>query len=475
MNQNKGQKETTNEEVRKSVYIDELLRVFPKDRATTNPVTLEHHSKDESYHTPSLPDIVVYPISAQEVSEVMKIARKEKVPVIPFGLGTSLEGHVIPYSGGISLDFTLMAHIISISPEDFTVRVQPGVTRSQLNKELKKYGLFFSVDPGADATLGGMAATNASGTTSVRYGIMRDQVKDIEVVLADGTIMHTGNAAIKSSSGYNLNGLFIGSEGTLGSFTELTLKVYGIPETTVAARASFNSVEQAVRAVVDILSAGIQIARIELVDAESMERVNGFSDTDYPTQPTLFMEFHGNQAGLAQDVEFAETIMSGVDCQEFQFEKDTRSRNKLWEARHNVAYAYIHSSPGKEMMITDVCLPLSELAAGIKHATEKIDAYHLEGGIVGHVGDGNYHVLLMINPSDKVETAAADKFNREIVEYAIQRGGSCTGEHGVGVGKMKYQSLEHGNAIQVMKALKQALDPQNILNPGKIFTIDKVE
>src|SRR5690625_7341258 len=457
------------------MLLKELQQILGTKRATANDTILRQHSQDASYHTPVLPDIVVFPETTKEVQQIVQIANELKVPITPFGVGSSLEGHSIPINGGISIDFSLMNKIIDIQPNNFLVKVQPGVTRTQLNEALKKYGLFFSVDPGADATLGGMAATNASGTTSVKYGVMRDQVRNLQVVIPSGNIIETGNLATKSSSGYHLNGLFIGSEGTLGSFTELTLKVYGIPETTVAARASFNSVEQAVRAVVDILSAGIQIARIELVDEQAMERVNGFSDTDYPTQPTLFMECHGNQAGLAQDVEFAETIMSGVDCQEFQFEKDTRSRNKLWEARHNVAYAYIHSSPGKEMMITDVCLPLSELAAGIKHATEKIDAYHLEGGIVGHVGDGNYHVLLMINPSDKVETAAADKFNREIVEYAIQRGGSCTGEHGVGVGKMKYQSLEHGNAIQVMKALKQALDPQNILNPGKIFTIDKVE
>ena len=274
-------------------FIDELKALLPEDRVTSNQVVLERHGRDESYHTPSLPDIVVFPISAEEVSQVMIIASKHEIPVTPFGLGTSLEGHVIPYHGGISLDLSLMDRIVEVYPNDFLVKVQPGVTRTKLNNELKKHGLFFTVDPGADATLGGMAATNASGTTSVRYGVMRDQVRDLEVVLADGTIMHTGNLAGKSSSGYNLNGLFVGSEGTLGCFTELTLQVHGIPESIVAARASFQSIDDAVQGVVDILSAGIQMARIELVDEESMRRVNEYSETDYDELPTLFMEFHG--------------------------------------------------------------------------------------------------------------------------------------------------------------------------------------
>ncbi len=454
-------------------YLDELKAIFPKDRVTANQVVLERHGKDESYHTPHLPDIVVFPTSAEEVRAVMKIASVHEIPVIPFGLGTSLEGHIIPYEGGISLDMSLMDEIIEIMPNDFLVKVQPGVTRSKLNNELKKHGLFFTVDPGADATLGGMAATNASGTTSVRYGIMRDQVKDLEVVLADGTIMHTGNLAGKSSSGYNLNGLFVGSEGTLGCFTELTLRVHGIPETIVAARASFHSIDDAVQGVVNILSAGIQMARIELVDEESMKRINEFSETDYAELPTLFMEFHGNQAGLAQDVEFAEALLADLNCQELKFEKDNRARNKLWDARHNLAYAYIHNSPGKKMMVTDVCLPMSELAGGIKHARQLIEKYGFEGGLLGHVGDGNYHALLMLDLDDKTEVENAERFNKDIVEYALHRGGSCTGEHGVGVGKMKFQEKEHGEAYPVMQALKQTLDPKNILNPGKVIKIKK--
>lgn len=446
-----------------------LQEIFPSDRVTTNPNTLEHHSKDESYHTPSLPDVVVYPENTEEVSEVMKIASRYEVPVVPFGLGTSLEGHAIPYEGGISLDFTLMDKVLEVMPNDFLVKVQPGVTRSKLNEELKKHGLFFTVDPGADATLGGMAATNASGTTSVRYGIMQDQVRDLEVVTADGTIMHTGSLAAKSSSGYHLNGLFVGSEGTLGCFTELTLRVHGIPEAIVAARASFKTIDKAVQGVVDILSAGIPIARMELVDADSIKLVNKTNETDYPVHPTLFMEFHGNQAGLEQDMAFAEEIMSYLGCQEFHFDKDTKSRNQLWEARHNMAYSYIHNAPGKKMMVTDVVLPISELAGGIEQAIELIDKYKLEGGIVGHVGDGNYHTILMIDLDDAAEVKAAEAFNREIVEYALEKGGSCTGEHGVGLGKMRYQAKEHGESLEVMRTIKRALDPKNILNPGKII------
>ena len=454
-------------------YLDELRNFLSSERVSTNDVILDQHSKDESYHKPSLPDAVVFPKSTVEVSEIMKIATNYKVPIIPFGLGTSLEGHVIPYNGGISVDFSLMDAIIEVLPNDFLVKVQPGVTRSKLNQELKKHGLFFSVDPGADATLGGMAATNASGTTSVRYGVMRDQVRDMEVVLANGTIMHTGSLAVKSSSGYNLNGLFVGSEGTLGCFTELTLQVYGIPEMTVAARASFKTIEQAVEAVVGVLSAGIQVARIELVDQQSIAHVNAYSGTEYLVAPTLFLEFHGNEAGLMQDVEFAKEILSESHCDDFKFEKDTQSRNLLWDARHNLAYAVMRANPGKKLMVTDVCLPISELANGIESAKEAMVTYGLQGGgIVGHVGDGNYHVLLMIDVDDVDEMTRAENFNRHIVEFALNKGGSCTGEHGVGVGKMKYQTLEHGNSLQVMQALKKTLDPNNILNPGKLFQLD---
>ncbi|MFC4714251.1 FAD-binding oxidoreductase [Planococcus dechangensis] len=445
------------------------------EQITINETIKELHGKDESYHQMELPDIVVFPETTQQVSAIMKVSQQYKVPVVPFGLGSSLEGHVIPKSGGITVDFSLMSKVLDIDAEDFLVTVQPGVTRTQLNKELKKHGLFFTVDPGADATLGGMAATNASGTTSVKYGVMRDQVRDLEVVMADGTVIHTGNKAAKSSSGLHLNGLFVGSEGTLGCFTEMTLRVYGIPEFITAARASFASVKDAVEAVVSILQAGIPIARVELVDEQSMKQVNLYNETAYLEKPTLFLEFHGNEAGLKQDVEFMEEIVQGHACEEIAFETDTAARNQLWEARHTLAYAYIHGYPGKKLMVTDVCLPISELAGAVNHARENLQALGLPGGIVGHVGDGNFHALIMMDMNDEGEVAKAQEFNERIVVYALERGGTCTGEHGVGIGKQKYQKQEHGAALDVMEKIKAALDPQNLLNPGKNIQVDNKE
>jgi D-lactate dehydrogenase (cytochrome) len=418
-----------------------------------------------------MPDVVVFPESEQEVSDIMKLATKHKTPVISYGLGTSLEGNVIPYNNGIMIDFSLMNKVLEVKADDFLVKVQPGVTRTQLEKELKKYGLFFSVDPGADATLGGMAATNASGTTSVKYGIMRDNVRDMQVVLADGTMIHTGSLAQKSSSGYHLNGLFVGSEGTLGCFTELTLKVKGIPENSMAGRASFSTVEEAVNAVISVLQAGIPVARVELVDEASMVQINKFSETDYKEVPTLFLEFHGNEAGLNQDVEFTKEILYDHDCKDLAFESDTAARNKLWEARHNAAYAYLHGNPGKKQMVTDVCLPISELAGAIKDARDAVESSGLTGGIVGHVGDGNYHILLMVDVDNPADIEKANQVNERIVTYALARGGTCTGEHGVGVGKQKYQKQEHGEALAVMQKIKKALDPDDILNPGKVIDL----
>lgn len=449
--------------------LTDLRTLLSDEQATINPTVLAQHSRDESYHTPHLPDAVVFPRDKEDVSKIMKFASTHQIPVIPFGLGTSLEGHVIPYRGGISIDFQYMNQIIEVRPDDLLVRVQPGVTRSQLNKELKNHGLFFSVDPGADATLGGMAATNASGTTAVRYGVMRDQVRDLEVVVADGRIIRTGGLSAKSSAGYHLTGLFVGSEGTLGVFTELTLRVYGIPEMIMAARATFPTVKNAVDAAVSIISSGIPVARIELVDALSIRQVNVHSKTDYPEMPTLFLEFHGNAEGLKSDVESTKQLGMDHGCHGFEFETDSKARAKLWEARHNLAYAYIHGSPGKKMMVTDVCVPLTELTGAVDHSRRMLDELAMDGGILGHIGDGNYHVLLMIDAKDPVDMQRAETINARIVEYALSRGGTCTGEHGVGIGKVKYLGQEHGEALNVMETIKQSLDPKGILNPGKIF------
>lgn len=450
--------------------IAELKELFNDNQVTTNETILELHSKDESYHTPSLPDVVVFPENTDEVCKIMKIADKYQIPVYPFGLGSSLEGHVIPYEHGITIDFSSMSKVLEVKEKDFLVKVQPGVTRDQINQELKKFGLFFPVDPGANASLGGMAATNASGTLSVKYGTMRDNVRDMEVVLADGTIIHTGGQAAKSSSGYHLNGIFVGSEGTLGCITELTLNVFGLPENMTAARASFKTVDKAVEAVVAVLQAGIPIARIEIMDEISMKQANKFSDTNYKEVPTIFLEFHGNEAGLEQDVEFTKEIVGDYNCLEILFETDTAARNKLWDARHNLAYAFIHDYPGRKMMVTDVCLPISELAGAIHHAREVVNRFGLPGGITGHVGDGNYHIILMINMNDQNEVQQAKALNEEIVDYALSRGGTSTGEHGVGIGKQKYQQREHGAALLLMEQIKNVFDPKNILNPNKIFS-----
>ncbi|MCA0982905.1 FAD-binding protein [Halobacillus yeomjeoni] len=449
--------------------IEELKEFLRSDQISTNETILERHSKDESYHRNSFPDLVVFPETTQEVSGIVQIADRTETPIIPFGLGTSLEGHVIPYDKGMTIDFSMMDQILEIKENDFLVKVQPGVTRSQLNKALKKYGLFFSVDPGADATLGGMASTNASGTTSVKYGVMKDQVHDLQIVHPDGEVIHTGNSARKSSSGYDLNRLYVGSEGTLGCITELTLRVYGIPEHIMAARATFSSLNDAVNAVVAILQSGLSIARVELVDEDSIRQVNRFSETNFSEKTSLFLEFHGNEAGLKSDLSFMEDIVKDHNCEDLQYEHDHASRNKLWEARHNLAYAYVHGFPGRKLMVTDVCVPISQLGSAISYGRELMEKCRLTGGILGHVGDGNYHALLMIDMQDKDEVKRAEDFNEWIVKDALQRGGTSTGEHGVGFGKMKYQEQEHGAALEVMKKIKSSLDPKGIMNPNKIF------
>ncbi len=453
-----------------TILID-LKELIGKERVTKNETIISGHSHDESYHEPNEPEVVVFPTSTSEVANIMKYAHEHKVPVTPYGLGTSLEGHAIPVNGGITMDLSQMNNILEIREGDFLVTVEPGVTRSQLNKELKKHGLFFSVDPGADATLGGMAATNASGTTSVRYGIMRDQVRDMEVVLADGTIIHTGSLAAKSSSGYHLNGLFVGSEGTLGIITKLTLRLFGIPEAIMSARATFPTIHKAVNAVTSILSAGIPIARVELVDERSVQEVNKYFQLTYEESPTLFLEFHGNEPGLKQDVEFTQEIVTEHSCSQFLFESGSKERQQLWDVRHNLAYAFIHGAPGRKLMVTDVCVPMSELADAIMDGKAALEHSQIDGTIVGHVGDGNYHILMMLDLNNEEEIQKANKVNERIVKFALERGGTCTGEHGVGFGKGKFQKLEHGQAFDVMKQIKVALDPLGILNPGKIFTL----
>lgn len=446
-----------------------LRDILPTEQLSDNSTILEHHSKDESYHLPVKPDIVVFPKSKIEISEIMKIAHKYQIPVVPFGAGSSLEGHPIPVLGGISMDFQLMNNIIEIRQNDLLVKVQPGVTRKQLNKVLKKYGLFFPVDPGADATIGGMTSTNASGTTTVKYGAMKDVVRGLEVVLANGEIANIGGLAAKSSSGYNLTPLFVGSEGTLGVFTEITLKVFGIPEATLACRAVFHTVDNAIKAANAMVSAGIPIARVELVDARSIKQVNIHNETMYHEQPTLFMEFHGNEQGIKADVAFAQDLAELEGCTQFEYETDSKKKAQLWEARHSLAYAFKHSFPEKRNMSTDVCVPFSKLPDAISHASSLLESYGMVGGVLGHVGDGNFHALIMFNPNDQVEVEKAHSINQKIVEYAIDCGGTATGEHGIGLGKIDYLYKEHVSSIHLMKMIKDQFDPLGILNPGKMF------
>lgn len=450
--------------------IEELRKIIPDHkRVTNNQTILEQHSQDVTYHQPHLPDVVVFPKNKEEVSQVVTFAYKNNKPIVPFGVGSSVEGHIIPLRGGISLDMSLMDQIIEIRPEDFVVKVQPGVTREQLNEKLKSYGLFFPVDPGANASLGGMVATNASGTNAVRYGTMKNQVLGLEIVLADGKMIKTGGISTKSSAGYHLTNLFIGTEGTLGIFTEIVLRLYGIPEKTASAKATFSDIETASEAAVIVINAGLSIGRIELVDEHTISAVNSYKGTDFIEKPTLFIEFSGMEHWVEKDVVFGQSLIEDVGCLDFSFESDSLKKAELWEARHQAVFAVQAMSPGKKPMSTDVCVPISVLPEAIKHARKTISNNGIEGAIFGHVGDGNYHAVFMVDPESDEEIKRAEKINHEIVQFAIENGGTCTGEHGIGVGKIKYLQEEHESAYQYMKVIKETFDPKNILNPGKIF------
>ena len=453
-----------------NVFEDLCVLIGP-EKTSINETILNQHSGDESHHPKMKPDAVVFPESAADVAKIVTYANAHRVPVIPFGAGSGLEGQVIPVNKGISINFERMNRILELRPDDLIVKVQPGITRLQLNEELQKHGLFFPVDPGADASIGGMAATNASGTLAVRYGVMRDQILDLEVVLADGRLIRTGSMAKKSSSGYHLNGLFVGSEGTLGVFTEITLKLHGIPEHITSARCSFPTVRNCVNAAVSILAAGIPIARVELVDARSIKQVNHFNGTDYPEAPSLFLEFHGNKAGNEEDIRFVQSIFGEAGCDSFVFETDSLKRADLWKARHELHYAFHHGNPKLSILGTDVCVPISKLPEIVEFARNQLDVYGLDGGVIGHVGDGNFHTVIMYDPNDALQVKRTNQLNDEIVDYALRVGGTCTGEHGVGIGKQKFQRKEHGEAINIMVGVKNMLDPNHILNPGKVLPI----
>ena len=454
-----------------------LSNVIPEtDRIVTGGEEVERHAGGFfTYHAPHAPDAVVFPKDREEVVELLRFADENGVPVVPFGAGSSLEGHTIPVEGGISLDFRLMEEVLDLRPDDFVVRVQPGVTRERLNAALKEYGLFFPVDPGWDASLGGMTATNASGTNAVRHGAMRERVLGLEVVLAGGRTMRTGGMSMKSSAGYNLTALFVGSEGTLGVFTEITLKLETIPEHILAARVSFPDIERAGRAAVEMVRSGMRIGRVELVDARTIEAVNAYKGTDYAVFPTLFLEFSGSEAAVEHDLEEVRGIAGKEGAGAFEFEADEAAREKLWEARHEAGLAVGSLNPDKKPMTTDVCVPISDLPDALREARDTISAHGLDGAILGHVGDGNYHAIFPVDPEDAADLEKAEKVNAEVVAYALARGGTCTGEHGIGFGKAAHLQKEHGDSLAFMRAIKEVADPNNIMNPGKIFSSDELQ
>ena len=447
------------------------LKSLLGDRLATTDSEREAHGHDESYHHAANPDAVAYPESAAEVQAIVRACARSRTPVIPFGTGTSLEGHVAAVAGGVTLDMTRMNRIVEIRPADLDVTVQPGVTRQTLNNELQKQGLFFPVDPGADASLGGMASTRASGTTTVRYGSMRDNVLSLEVVLADGRVIRTSSRARKSSAGYDLTRLFVGAEGTLGVITELTLRAYGLPEAMSAAVCSFPRLENAVDCVTSVIQLGIPVARAELVDEIYIDAINRRSGLDLKPMPTVLFEFHGSEGGVKHDAEEVAALAHEHGAAAVESATTQQDRNRLWRARHEAYYAGLALRPGSKGFVTDVCVPLSRLAQCIAETKQDIAKTDLLAPIIGHVGDGNFHVTFFLDPNAgnaAAELELARGVNRRMVARAIAMGGTCSGEHGVGYGKAEFLRVEHGDALEVMKAIKHALDPDGIMNPGKM-------
>ncbi len=445
----------------------EELRGIVGDRLSTAMAVREQHGRDEFFSPLFPPEAVVFAETTAEVSAIVAACARHHAPVIPFGTGTSVEGHFAAIRGGVTIDLGRMERIVAINAADMDATVEAGVTRKRLNAELRDTGLFFPVDPGADASLGGMAATRASGTSTVRYGAMRENVIAMTVVLADGAVIRTARRARKSSAGYDLTRLFVGSEGTLGVITEVTVRLHPIPEAIAAAVVSFADVGAAVGAVVDTIQAAVPIARIELLDEVQMAACNAFSNLDYPEQPTLFLEFHGTEAGVAEQVETVEEICAEYGGGDFRWTARTEDRDRLWSARHDAAYAAKALRPGCRVWPTDVCVPISRLTECIVETREDLDASGLTAPIVGHVGDGNFHVAFVIDPDDGSEIAEVKRLNDRLIKRALAMDGTCTGEHGIGLGKLDHLEAEHGPAVDVMRSIKRALDPADIMNPGK--------
>lgn len=448
----------------------EHLKTLVSGSVSTNETILDQHGRDESAIPPVRPSAVVMPRSTEEVSKVLKYCNREKIPVVAFGAGSSLEGHVLPLFGGISLDLTEMNRIIEIKSDDLVVRVEPGVHRMALNEKLATQGLFFSVDPGADATLGGMASTGAAGTTTVRYGAMRDNVLALTAVMADGTVIRTGRETRKLSAGYDLTRLLVGSEGTLAVITELTLRVFGIPEKMAAAIVRFPTLSDGVTAATAIVRSGIAIARCEFLDAKCIKNVNSHDGLNLSEMPTLFFEFHGSPVGVAEDAKSVKEIVEEFGGSEFEWTADEGARRKLWQARHNAYWAGIAAHPGKRAVSTDAAVPLSKLSEAVQIAEQILSKHPYPFSILGHVADANFHCFIVTDPAKPEELEDVRRITHEITMKMIEMGGTCTGEHGIGSGKIAALIEETGApAVSIMKLIKQTLDPNNILNPGKVF------
>ncbi|MBI5718353.1 MAG: FAD-binding protein [Burkholderiales bacterium] len=450
----------------------EALRARFGDRCSTAAAVREQHGRDESVYAATPPEVVVYCESTADVAAAVKLAHEHSVPVIPFGIGSSLEGHVLAVQGGVTLDVSRMDRVLRIATADLTVTVQPGVTREQLNREIKDTGLFFPIDPGANATLGGMSATRASGTNAVRYGTMRENVLGLEVVTAAGEVMRTGTRARKSSAGYDLTRLFVGSEGTLGIFTEITLKLYPLPEAVSAAICHFPSVDAAVRTTIQVIQMGVPIARCELLDANAIRGVNLYAKLGLREQPMLLMEFHGSEAGVAEQAATVQEIAREHGGADFQWATTPEERSRLWTARHKAYFAALQTRPGCRCQSTDTCVPISRLAESINESIAESDAAGIPYWIVGHVGDGNFHLSWLLDPNDPRELAEVERLGVQMVQRALRLDGTCTGEHGIGLHKMGYLLDEAGPvAVEMMRNIKRTLDPRNIMNPGKVFAL----
>jgi D-lactate dehydrogenase (cytochrome) len=450
----------------------EALRARFGTRCSTALAVREQHGRDESPIDAPPPEAVVYCESTEDVAAVVKLADQYAVPVIPFGVGSSLEGHLLAVQGGVSIDLSRMNALLAIQPEDLTVTVQAGVTRMQLNNEIRHTGLFFPIDPGADATLGGMSATRASGTNAVRYGTMRENVLGLTVVTPQGEVIHTGTRARKSSAGYDLTRLMVGSEGTLGVITEVTLRVYPLPEAISAATCTFPSIDAAVRTTIQIIQMGIPIARCELLDAHAVRAVNRHDKLTLTEAPMLLMEFHGSAASVAEQAATVQEIAAEFGGAGFEWATTPEARTKLWTARHHAYFAGAQMKPGCRTVSTDTCVPISKLAECVTTASEAATAAGMQHYIVGHVGDGNFHIAYLVDPTVPAERELAERLNHELVQRAIDVQGTCSGEHGIGLHKMGFLVTEAGaGAIDMMRTLKRALDPKNIMNPGKIFVL----